>query len=415
MSDSLIRLSINPAAVAENYNIVARKISFAGSDPTGPGATSDPPAAKTASVVTAGACSTSAVVKANCYGLGVPKIAPILYQEGCRHFYVATLDEAVSLRQLLGKEPRISMLDGFWPREDRVYNQFKISPVLSDISEVRTWRRSRAATNGVEAALHFDTGMNRLGIPWQSASALAEEGKISGLNLILSHFACADESGHPLTETQFSRFTSIMKLFPYCAGSLCNSYGIFADSRYHLQEVRPGMCLYGLNPVPFSVTCSDPDFVSVPKSDRATPSQPERVNPMKSVIGLKARILQLRPLAKGETIGYGASYRLSRPGRIACVAIGYADGLPRSLGNKGLFFWRGLACPVRGRVSMDTVNVEIPHDAGQKNAAPKVGDWLDIICAVQGADALAQRAGTIGYEILTSLGNAPRIHKDYVV
>ncbi|HIL28408.1 MAG TPA: alanine racemase, partial [Micavibrio sp.] len=176
----------------------------------------------------------------------------------------------------------------------------------------------------------------------------------------------------------------IAKHFPDTPKSLCNSAGVFCDSSYYMDNIRPGMALYGLNPTPHTD------------------------NPMQNVVGLKARILQVRQALKDETVGYGATYRFDKNSTTATVGLGYADGFLRSLTNKGQMFYKGEACPIVGRVSMDAVTVDITHLENK----PKQGDALDVICDQQTADDLARDASTIGYEILTSLGS--RYSREYV-
>lgn len=317
------------------------------------------------------------IVKADAYGLGMIPVAETLYAQGCRDFFVATLEEALSLRAALPDAP-IAMLGGLSCGTEDDFIAHNIVPVLNSAADISGWKECAARTGRkLPAILHFDTGMNRLGLGADETAALLDDPyAFDGLDirLVMSHFACADEKGHPLTAQQQARFEVIAAHFPGIEKSLANSSGIFRDTAYHYDLVRPGMGVYGLNPVP------------------------ETVNPMQPVVRLEARILQIRNARKGETVGYGASHTLERDTRLATVGLGYADGFLRSLSGRGVLYYQGTPCPVIGRVSMDLVTVDI----GSLPTHP--GEMLEVLGPHQDADALAAAAGTIGYEILTSLG-----------
>lgn len=314
------------------------------------------------------------VVKADAYGIGLAKVAGIHKDIGTETFFVATLDEGIALRSILGPGREIAILGGLFHGAEDVYVQHDLIPVLNALSDFERWQRPNPCM------VHIDTGMRRLGLDTGEAEKLQENpGLLNGLNVtaVLSHFACADEDGHPLTHRQYENFQKILPLFPKARKSLSNSSGIFVSSDYHFDLVRPGMAVYGLNP---------------------TPHLP---NPMAPVVGLKARILQVRNTLPGETVGYAASYTCKTPRRVATVGLGYADGFLRSLSNKGRMFWQGQPVPIIGRVSMDLVTLDVTDIKGQQ---PATGDWVDVLGQDQDADALAAAAGTIGYEILTGLG-----------
>ena len=223
--------------------------------------------------------------------------------------------------------------------------------------------------------------MNRLGFGLDETPVLLEDlGRLEGLDvkMIISHFACADEKDHEMNDAQYERFKAVAAHFPKAQKSLANSSGVFRDPRYHFNVARPGMALYGLNPTP------------------------EAPNPMRPVVSLDVRVLQIREVKAGETTGYGASYRHEKDTVTATVAMGYADGILRALSNKGRLYWQGQALSILGRVSMDSITIDLGGLAESKR--PKVGDYLEVIGPHQSADDLATQAGTIGYEILTSLG-----------
>jgi alanine racemase len=317
----------------------------------------------------------SGVVKANAYGIGMEQVTRVHQDLGTKTFFVAILDEAIALRRMLGLGPEIAVLGGLFQGAEDEYVAHDLMPVLNSQDDVKRWK------NGKPAVLHIDTGMRRLGLDTKETERLiADPALLNGVNIavVMSHFACADEPGHPLTSQQFEKFAGLAKLFPQARKSLSNSAGIFVSPDYHFGLIRPGMAVYGLNP---------------------TPGQP---NPMRPVVQLKTRVLQVRDALKGETVGYAASYLCASDRRVATVALGYADGFLRSLSNKGILFWNGQSCPIIGRVSMDLVTLDVTDIKG----APLVaGDCVEVLGPGQDADTLAAAAGTIGYEILTGLGN----------
>ena len=314
------------------------------------------------------------VVKANAYGTGMEQIAKVHAGLGTKTFFVATLDEGIALRNILGPGAEIGILGGLFHGAEDEYPAHNLMPVLNSLEDITRWQ------TGAPCIVHIDTGMRRLGLDTKEAGRLkADPSLIGHLNvaIVMSHFACADETGHALTPEQFSKFNDIQHLFPGARKSLANSAGIFVSSDYHFDIVRPGMAVYGLNPIP------------------------DKPNPMKPVVQIKTRILQVRDALAGESVGYAASYKCDGPKRIATIALGYADGFLRSLSNKGTLFWQGQAVPIVGRVSMDLVTLNVTGVRG----SPKAGDWVEVFGPGQDVDTLAAAAGTIGYEILTDLGN----------
>lgn len=358
-------LSVNLKAIANNYNLFREKVG--------------------------NKCRVSGVVKANAYGLGIEKIWATLENQNCPSYFVATLDEAIQLRGMTRKP--IAMLNGLYKGAEDYYVHENITPVLNSLDNVHQWAKV-ASGRGIQlpAIIHFDTGMNRLGLDSIETPKLLDDLTVlSPLNLmaIMTHFAVADEREknddiHETTLRQARKFKTIAKYFPDTPKSMCNSAGVFCDTAYHMDNVRPGMALYGLNPIPHTD------------------------NPMQNVVSLNARILQIRQALKGESAGYGETYRFKKDSVIATVGLGYADGILRSLGNNGTMFYQGHPCPIIGRISMDAVTVDI---SGLEEK-PDVGDALEVMGKHQTADDLAKDANTIGYEILTSLGS--RYHRAYV-
>jgi alanine racemase len=326
-----------------------------------------------------------AVVKADAYGLGMADVAPALAAAGCRLFFVATLDEGIALRRLLPKA-EIAVFDGLLPETGGEFRHARLLPVLNDLGQIAAWR-AEAQTRRLPAMIHVDTGMARLGLPPDELVRLAAEPDLlSGVPLaaVMSHLACADEPLHAQNAQQLGDFRRAIAQLPRAPASLAASSGIFLGRDYHFDIARPGAALYGVNPTP------------------------KRPNPMAQVIRLKGRILQVRDIDSGVTVGYGAAQRMERAGRVATIAIGYADGWLRSSSHRGSVGVAGQQAPVIGRISMDLLTVDV---TGIDPALVRVGDFVDLIDEQHGVDAVAAAAGTIGYEILTALGR--RHHRLY--
>ena len=328
-----------------------------------------------------GAAECAAAVKADAYGLGVARVAPALARAGCRLFFVATLDEAVALRAIL-PEAGIVVLAGVMAGEADTLVRHRVVPALNDLGQIARWAdHARARGQApLDAVIHVDTGMCRLGLPPAEVDILAAEPeRLRGLRLVLamSHLARADEADNPMNPAQRDAFAAAIRRLPAARASLANSSGIFLGPGYHFDLARPGVALHGVNP---------------------TPGSP---NPMVEVVHLKGKILQLRDVDSPQTVGYGATHRVTAPGRLATVAVGYADGYPRSLSSRGHVAVGGVKVPVVGRVSMDLITIDVSTlDAGAVSA----GDWVTLIGGDCPIDAVAEDAGTIAYELLTRLG-----------
>lgn len=330
----------------------------------------------------------AAVVKADAYGLGVDRVAPALARAGCRNFFVATLDEGIALRAILGRGPRIAVLHGVPLRAEPDCLAADLAPVLNGAEQFAAWRRL-AYDRGrlLPAILQVDTGMARFGFSAADLTRLlAAPGPFGGiaLELVMSHLACADTPECPANADQLAAFRSVRARLPGIPVSLAASSGIFLGPAFHFDLVRPGAALYGVNP------------------------QPGLPNPMRPVVRLQARILQLRDVATGDGIGYGHAAVARRAMRIALVAAGYADGYLRSASGRGTAFAGPYPITGLGRVSMDSLTIDVtdvPPDA------VPLGGFVDLIGPGHGVDALAEAAGTIGYEVLTSLGS--RYHRIY--
>jgi alanine racemase len=333
----------------------------------------------------------AAVVKADAYGCGIEPVTRALSSAGCKTFFVATLDEARVVRKA-APTAVIYVLDGFFSHTGRIFVELECRPVIGDIGELAEWDafcRHRGVNHG--AALHVDTGMNRLGLSIAEAQALIpriEQGN-HGINLVMSHLACAELLDHPLNPRQASTFREVARHFSGVTASLSNSSGIFLGPSYMFDMVRPGAALYGVNPTP------------------------EADSPMKPVVDVKARIVQVRPVERGETVGYGATWTARRQTKLAILAAGYADGYFRAAGGvdgvrSAEVIIGGKRCPIAGRISMDLMAVDVtdlPKPPRRGDLATLVGDGITV-------DALSQHFGTIGYEVLTALGSRyARVYK----
>ena len=321
------------------------------------------------------------MVKADGYGLGAAPVAGALWAAGCRRFFVATIDEGVSLRENLPPDATIYVLDGLMAAATADgLDEHGLIPVLNGPGDIDAWARHAAAGGGRKAILALDTGMNRLGLTPAEAGALAKDpGALDGISIdyTMSHLACADQASHPMNARQRDAFETLRRRLPGTPASLANSGGIFLGPKFHYDLVRPGAALYGVS--------------------RGT-GAPE---PMRQVIGLKAKILQIRVVDTESTVGYGAARTVPAGSRLATVAAGYADGYLRSLGSNGHGYAAGVKVPVTGRISMDLMTFDI-SDVPPDALGP--GDWIDLLNDRHTVDDVADDAGTIGYEILTSLG-----------
>ncbi len=328
-------------------------------------------------------CLCAAVVKADAYGLGAAKVAPALAAAGCRLFFVATLDEGLALRRLLPKV-EIAVFNGLLPGTGPDFARGRLLPVLNDLGQIAAWRDFAGRRGGLPAMLHIDTGMSRLGLSPRELAAAPDALAGVALRAVLSHLACADMPEEPLNAGQLAGFRAALALLPRAPASLAASSGIFLGPDYHFDITRPGAALYGVNP---------------------TPGQP---NPMAQVIRLKGKILQVRDVDRGQTVGYGAAHRMDHAGRIATIAVGYADGWLRSSSHRGSVGIAGHRAPVIGRISMDLLTLDV---TGIDPALTRPGGFVDLLDEDYGVDAAATAAGTIGYEVLTALGR--RHHRIY--
>jgi alanine racemase len=329
----------------------------------------------------------AAVVKADAYGLGARRVAPALAAAGCRRFFVASIEEGIALRGVLPEAIEIAVLNGLLPGCGRDFLQFRLTPVLNDPGQIAEWRSAVSQHDQGGAMLHLDTGMARLGLTLQEFDEMASDLGQVGANrwrALITHLGCSDEPEHPLNRIQLERFVGARRRVPDLSASIAASSGLFLGTEYHLDFVRPGAALYGVNP------------------------QPGTPNPMRQIVRLNGRILQTREVDRGQTVGYGATHVMAGPGRLATVAVGYADGWLRSVNQRGSGRIGGRRVPLLGRVSMDLIVFDV-SDVDPELSRP--GLFVELLGDEYGIDAVAADAGTIGYEILTALGK--RYHRIY--
>ncbi|HVY19604.1 MAG TPA: alanine racemase [Bauldia sp.] len=335
------RLTINLGALAANWRAVAAKV----------------------------AGETSAVVKANAYGIGIEAAGPALARAGCRTFFVALPSEALRLRRAV-PDAIIYVLAGLMPGSLPMLTANNLRPVLGSMPEIADWA---AAGAPIGSAVHVDTGMNRLGIT--PAEAVALDVASIRPSLVMSHFVVSEEPGDPLNRRQRDAFAEVRAAMPGIPASLANSAGIYLGPEFHFDLVRPGIVLYGASP------------------------GPKVAGPMNIVVTAGARVLIVRDAQPGETVGYGATRRLDRPTKIAVLGVGYADGYHR-IAKGGYVMIRGQNAPLLGRVSMDLTAVDVTDIPGVTR-----DDWAELFGPNLPVDEVAAWSGTVGYELLTGLGH----------
>jgi alanine racemase len=326
----------------------------------------------------AGTAECAAVVKADAYGLGVAPVARRLLREGCARFFVATAAEAAELRAL-ATDAAIYVLDGARDGELDTLAAARATPVLCSLEQVERWQG--------RALLQLDTGMGRLGLSSRDVDELERRPELLAridVELVVTHLACADEPEHPLNCLQLEAFERLRRRLPPGRVSIGNSAGTLTGGAQRGDVVRPGIGLYGGNPFA------------------------DRPNPFEPVVRLLAPIVQIRDVDAVQTVGYGATFGIAPPARLAIVALGYADGYPRALGNRGVVAIAGRRAPVVGRVSMDLICCDV---TALPRGFVRVGDPVEAIGPNVALDEVAAAAGTIGYEILTRL--SPRLKREY--
>lgn len=312
-------------------------------------------------------------------------------QAGCRHFFVATVEEAAALRRSLADaevDAEIFVFEGPVEGAERIFDAERLVPVLFSAETIELWGRHARSTGGRRAIIDIDTGMGRLGLTARELDALAAApARLDGVTIdyVMSHLACADEPAHPMNAEQRRAFDRARACLPPAKASLANSAGVFLGPEYRYDMVRAGAALYG---------------IAAPAAVKGR---------LRQVVRLQGKVLQIRDVDSDRTVGYGAAGRIRKGGRLATVAVGYADGYPRALGHRGSAFFGDVRIPAVGRISMDFAVFDV---TGVPEGRLRPGSYVDLIGPHQGVDDVAADAGTIGYEILVRLGR--RFRRVYI-
>ena len=344
-------LTIDLSALRHNYSAIARHIA-----PT----------------------RAAAVVKADAYGLGASRVAPAFYDAGCRDFFVAHLGEAIALKPFLKPDATLYVLNGLQPGTEEACAREGVVPVLNSLEQIENWA-TLAARQGkkLPALLQLDTGMSRLGLSPKEFERLLESSALLDnidIKFVISHLASGDEPENAANARQLANMTALLARLPKLPVAFANSGGSFLDKTYHFDLARPGVALYGVGP----------------KSE------------IVPVLTLSARVIQVRDIDVGAAVGYGGTYIAEGPMRVATIAVGYADGWFRSLSNKGAAFFGDTRLPIIGRVSMDSITLDV---SALPEGTLKLGSLVELIGPHQRLEDVARDCDTIPYEILTALGN----------
>ncbi|MEH6808160.1 MAG: alanine racemase [Hyphomonas oceanitis] len=322
-----------------------------------------------------------AVVKADAYGLGARTIAPALAGAGCRDFFVAHLAEALELVPGLPESARLYVLNGLAPGMEGLCAQAGIFPVLNTLEQARHWQRQAAEIGQkLPAVLQLDTGMSRLGLGMNDLETLLRQpGFLDWVDLrvVMSHLACADMPDAPANADQARRFAEMAIRVPGAQRSLANSAAAMGMSDHADGLVRPGLVLYGIDPLPGPT------------------------KGLRPAIALSARVIQIRTVPAGVGVGYDHDYVTPSPRRLATLSVGYADGWPRALGGKGAVWLNGVSLPLVGRVSMDTCTADVTEISAE---SIEPGDMVELIGQHQSVSDLATLLDTAPHAVLTGLG-----------
>ncbi len=327
----------------------------------------------------------AAVLKADGYGMGAIPMALRLMREGCKSFFVAFADEGVALREAFidrGLDADIYILNGFFPGSEGVYADFHLIPALTDLDQVARWQAfCHMSGRKLPAALHVDTGMTRTGLPSKEYMTLASNPQLlegMDLKLVLSQMVYSHDENLTFTQQQRQRFEQAIRHMPKMKASLAKSGVIFLGQEYHYDMVRPGIALHGINPTN------------------------AKNNPLLQTMELWGRIYQIQDVAVGQSIGYNQTFVAASARRVATIGVGYADGYPWAMANKGHVFIAGQKCPILGRVSMDVMTVDVT-DIPESQL--EIGSWAQLIGRDIAVDEIAKTAGTVPYEILLRMGD----------
>lgn len=328
----------------------------------------------------------AAVVKDDAYGLGAVEVVKTLYKEGCKQYFVAHASEGALIRPY-APDAEIFVLQGVGEDSINAVKTHRLTPVICSRDMLKFWQQN--GDNTICPAIQIETGLNRLGFTESDLEQLTKE-ELNNFSYVLSHLSCADEAAHFMNAHQLENFKRLKaRFFPKTPATLSASDGVFLGDDFHFDLTRLGAAMYGINTAPY------------------------RQNEMQNILELKAPVLQVKPLAKGEFVGYSATFRAPKDMQIAIVSIGYGDGLPRSLSNRGnvVFYENGKPhfCPILGRVSMDNIICDVTS-----LEKIKTGDFGYLINDDYTVDDIARDANTIAYELISNLGKNPRFIKSYV-
>ncbi len=356
-------LDINLKAIKKNFKIIKKKVG--------------------------NKCIVASTVKADAYGLGANKVVPSLISAGCKNFFVATTNEAVELRKI-SKIITIFILNGLITNNLKLIKEKKLIPVINSLEQLKIIESYQKRKNiNLDIALHFDTGMSRLGFDYKETAYLIKNKKEfitkSRIKLVMSHLSCADDTSSKLNKSQLKDFLNIKKNFPNALHSLSNSAGVLLGKKYHFDMVRPGISLYGGK-------CQ--------KNEKIIYNH---------VVNLKARLIQVREIVKGDTVGYGATYTAKSNMKIGTLSLGYADGFNRLFSNNFRVIYKNKNLPIVGRVSMDLITIDLSRI---KIDSKKNDHQFEIIGNTNSISTIAKKINTIPYEILTSLGK--RYQRRYI-
>ena len=325
-----------------------------------------------------------ATIKANAYGLGDLEIFKILYKNGCRHFFVASLNEAISIRKKY-KVANLYVLNGLENNNLNIFNDKNIIPIINSKEELIKFSKSKFFNTNFKLGIQIETGLNRLGISLNDLPLKIIK-KIN-VYILLSHFSSSEELKNRYNNFQNDNFKSFFNLFKSIRyKSLCNSAGIINNNKYHYDILRPGISLYG---------GYDNKIIN-------------RKLPINPVIKLKAKILQIKIIKKNNYVGYNQTYKTIKNTKVAILGIGYADGYSRILSNLGSVFYKNKTYKVLGRVSMDSITIDITSCKDKIS----IGKYMEIINYRNDIQNLALKCNTINREILTSISQ--RVKRVYV-
>ena len=327
-------------------------------------------------------CIVAATVKANAYGLGVKKVAQSLIKERCKDFFVATLMEGIELRSY-NKSINIYILNGLDSGKCSTYKKYKLTPVLNSIKQIKEYENYQSKIKkSMDAIIHFDTGMSRLGLDEGETKNLINNKnfiiKKTNIRYIMSHLACGDDPRNKKNIEQLKMFREISKSFKNIKVTMANSAGVLLGKNYHFDMVRPGISIYGGN------------------------AQKNKKNTFRHVVKLTAKLIQIRQIKKGSTIGYGATYKAKQKMVIGTISIGYADGLNRLFSNNMKCYYKKKEINLIGRVSMDLITLDLSKF--QKKDI-QINNRIEIINDQNNINHICKNIGTIPYEILTNLGH----------